>query len=78
MNKVAGMAREQYTFSLLTEVSPLTTGECNQALAQQALVLREHMAQRDQETAMLAGELRKAQVSPGPRCCTELGQASTC
>lgn len=36
-------------------------GECNAALAQQALVLREHMAQRDAETASLAAELRRAQ-----------------
>lgn len=37
-------------------------GECNAALAQQALVLREHMAQRDAETSALADELRRAQV----------------
>lgn len=37
-------------------------GECNTALAQQALVLREHMAQRDAETSALADELRRAQV----------------
>lgn len=36
-------------------------GECNATLAQQALVLREHMAQRDAETASLAAELRRAQ-----------------
>mmetsp|Transcript_1921 Transcript_1921/g.5716 ORF Transcript_1921/g.5716 Transcript_1921/m.5716 type:complete len:279 (+) Transcript_1921:93-929(+) len=37
-------------------------GECNAALAQQALVLREHMAQRDAETSALADELRRAQA----------------
>jgi hypothetical protein len=37
-------------------------GECNQALAQQALVLREHMAQRDAETAALVSELQSARV----------------
>ena len=39
-------------------------GECNQALAQQALVLREHMAQRDAETAALVSELQSARVPP--------------
>lgn len=40
----------------------VSAGECNQALAQQALVLREHMAQRDAETASLASELQRARV----------------
>lgn len=38
-----------------------TLGECNATLAQQALTLREHMAQRDAETASLAAKLRQAQ-----------------
>lgn len=41
-------------------------GECNQALAQQALVLREHLAQRDAETAALVSELQSARVRPHP------------